>query len=114
MISFESSPAAVSGFKGRFYEKPSVQHHSVSFTRFFGFSNVRAVPINIRCENLVILLGVDAAKARLSCTLPVASRGKVQAAYGITTSSGENGSGNLWNCGKVAGSVMQVEYAGGW
>ena len=65
-------------------------------------------PVDLRCEYLVNPLGIDAVKPRLSWTLAAVregDRGLSQSAYQILVTNDQaklnEGSGNLWDSGKV-------------
>ncbi len=72
---------------------------------------------NLKCEDELNPLGVDAAKPRLSWQCQSDQRGDRQTAYQIMVASGQSAlkkdSGDLWDSGKVASEeTIQIPYAG--
>lgn len=72
---------------------------------------------DLRCENLVKPLGMDARAPRFSWKLQASQRGQVQTAYRICVASSkaalEAGGGDLWDSGKVeSDKTLEVAYAG--
>jgi hypothetical protein len=74
-------------------------------------------PENLRCEFRVEPRGVDAVPPRLSWTLDSSQRGQFQSAYQVLVASSraalEEGRGDLWDSGKIAGrESVNIAYGG--
>jgi len=73
-------------------------------------------PANLRCEYLVNPLGIDSPAPRLSWLINDTRQGAIQTAYrivaGTDSASVSNGSGSLWDSGKVDSDRMLVTYSG--
>ena len=72
---------------------------------------------NLRCENLVNPVGIDATQPRLSWVLNSDERGERQAAYQVIVASSltklKAGQGDCWDSGKVdSDQSIQLPYAG--
>ena len=64
-------------------------------------------------ENLSSPIGLDSQSPRLSWQLETADRNELQTAYEIRVSDREDGTGVVWNSGKViSGQSVQVAYGG--
>lgn len=73
-------------------------------------------PANLRCEYLVNPLGIDSPAPRLSWLINDTRQGAIQTSYrivaGTDSASVSNGSGSLWDSGKVDSDRMLVTYSG--
>jgi len=73
-------------------------------------------PANLRCEYLVNPLGIDSPAPRLSWLISDTRQGAIQTSYrivaGTDSASLSNGSGSLWDSGKVDSDRMLVTYSG--
>ena len=76
----------------------------------------KCIPEQLVCEYLVNPIGVDNEHPRLKWKITDQRQGAVQNAYkitvGIDSSEVLNGSGNMWNSGKVVGEKILVSYQG--
>ncbi len=74
------------------------------------------IPIDLKCEYLIEPIGIDSPQPRLRWKLEDQRNGALQTAYEIIVGTNAadviNGTGNMWQTGKVADEVMLVTYAG--
>jgi len=69
--------------------------------------------VRTRCEHLVDPLGIDAVAPSLSWALESDRRGDVQTAWRVRVSSSPDGSGDLWDSGRVPGpKTLSIRYGG--
>ncbi|MCP3930147.1 MAG: family 78 glycoside hydrolase catalytic domain [Bacteroidetes bacterium] len=83
------------------------------------FGNINTedcIPIDLKCEYLIEPIGIDSPQPRLRWKLEDQRNGALQTAYEIIVGTNAadviNGTGNMWQTGKVADEVMLVTYAG--
>src|SRR5882724_8148894 len=86
----------------------------VALTLLFSRPGITQVSVQrLLTENLSSPIGLDSQSPRLSWQLETADRNELQTAYEIRVSDRENGTGIVWNSGKVgSGQSVQVAYGG--